>query len=54
LRRAVFSNTNLEKADFYTSYEYRIDPEKNKMKKAIFSAQGLSGLLEKYALVIKP
>jgi uncharacterized protein YjbI with pentapeptide repeats len=54
LRRAVFSNTNLEKADFYTSYEYRIDPEKNKMKKAIFSTQGLHGLLEKYALVIKP
>ncbi len=52
LRRTVFSDTNLEKADFYTSYDYSIDPEKNKIKKARFSLFGLKGLLEKYELNI--
>jgi len=53
LRRAVFMDSNLQKADFYTSYEFVIDPEKNKMKRAIFSAEGLKGLLSKYDLIIK-
>ncbi|GGD17077.1 hypothetical protein GCM10011343_04820 [Flavobacterium orientale] len=53
LRRAVFVDTNLQKADFYSSHNYTIDPEKNKLKKAIFSSQGLKGLLEKYDLVVK-
>jgi uncharacterized protein YjbI with pentapeptide repeats len=53
LRRAVFIDTIANKADFYTSYDYTIDPEKNKLKKAIFSVDGLKGLLEKYDLVIK-
>jgi uncharacterized protein YjbI with pentapeptide repeats len=53
LRRAVFIDTNLEKADFYSSYDFVLDPEKNKLKKAIFSTEGLKGLLSKYDLVIK-
>jgi uncharacterized protein YjbI with pentapeptide repeats len=53
LRRAVFIDTIANKADFSTSYDYTIDPEKNKLQKAIFSVEGLKGLLEKYALVIK-
>ncbi|MEX0596464.1 MAG: pentapeptide repeat-containing protein, partial [Candidatus Paceibacterota bacterium] len=53
LRRAVFIDTILQKADFYTSYDFIIDPEKNKVKKAIFSTEGLRGLLSKYDLVIK-
>jgi len=53
LRRAVFINTIANKADFYTSYDYAIDPEKNKLKKAIFSIDGLKGLLEKYDLIVK-
>ena len=53
LRRAVFMNTIALKTDFYTSYDYSIDPEINKLKKAVFSTEGLKGLLEKYDLVIK-
>lgn len=53
LRRAVFINTIANKADFSTSYDYAFDPDKNKIKKAIFSTDGLKGLLEKYDLVIK-
>ena len=53
LRRAVFIDTIANKADFTTSYDYTIDPEKNKIKKAQFSLEGLKGLLEKYDIVIK-
>ena len=53
LRRTVFIDTILNKADFYTSYDYTIDLEKNKAKKAIFSTDGLKGLLEKYDIIVK-
>ena len=53
LRRAVFINTIANKADFSTSYDYAFDPDKNKIKKAIFSTDGLKGLLEKYDIVVK-
>ena len=53
LRRSVFNNTIANKADFYSSHNYVIDPEVNKLKKAVFSTEGLRGLLEKYDLVIK-
>lgn len=53
LRRAVFIDTTAHKTDFYTSYDYTIDPEKNKLKKAIFSTEGLKGLLEKYDIIVK-
>ena len=53
LRRTVFINTIANKADFSTSYNYTIDPEINKLKKAQFSMDGLKGLLEKYDLVIR-
>ncbi|WP_320816082.1 pentapeptide repeat-containing protein [Flavobacterium sp.] len=52
LRRTVFIKTIANKTDFSTSYNYTIDPEQNKLKKAQFSADGLKGLLEKYDLVI--
>ena len=52
LTRAVFSNTKLEKADLQTSYNFSIDPEINRIKKAKFSLLGLSGLLEKYDIEI--
>jgi len=52
LRRAVFIDTIANKADFSTSYDFTIDPEKNKLKKAIFSTNGLKGLLQKYDIVI--
>lgn len=53
LSRAVFSNTILEKADFRTSYNYSIDPGLNRIKKATFSSADISGLLDKYDIVIE-
>ena len=53
LLRAFFSSTNLESANFRTAFNYVIDPESNRMKKAKFSLLGLSGLLEKYKLDIE-
>jgi fluoroquinolone resistance protein len=52
LQRAVFDGTNLEKVDFSSSFNFSIDPEKNRIKKARFSNQGLSGLLDKYNIEI--
>ena len=45
---ATFENTVLEKCDFRTSFNYSIDPERNRIKKAKFSLAGLAGLLDKY------
>jgi fluoroquinolone resistance protein len=52
LSHATFDRTVLEKTDFRTSYNFSIDPEKNRIKKAKFSTMGLSGLLEKYDIEI--
>ena len=53
LSGTIFENTHLEKADLRTAYNYHIDPESNKLKKAKFSLQGLPGLLDKYGLEIE-
>jgi len=53
LLHAVFDNSVLEKADLRTAINFSIDPERNKLKKAKFSAATLSGLLHKYDLVIE-
>jgi uncharacterized protein YjbI with pentapeptide repeats len=53
LENATFDQTKLEKADLSTAYNYTIDPERNYIKKAVFSSEGLSGLLTKYDLKIK-
>lgn len=50
---ALFDNTNLEKTDFLTSYGYSLDPERNRLKKTIFSSNGLPGLLSKYDIIIE-
>jgi uncharacterized protein YjbI with pentapeptide repeats len=52
LERATFEKTILEKADMSTSFNYSIDPERNMIKKAKFSRNGLAGLLEKYDIEI--
>ena len=52
LLSSTFDNTNLENVDFRTSFNYIIDPEKNIIKNANFSVNGLSGLLEKYKIKI--
>ena len=52
LSGTVFENTNLEHADFRTAFNYSIDPDMNRMKKARFSMTGIAGLLGKYGIVI--
>jgi uncharacterized protein YjbI with pentapeptide repeats len=52
LRGVVFEHTILEKADFRTSYNYSINPELNKIKKAKFSMPGVIRLLDKYDIEI--
>lgn len=52
LLKAVFENTILEKADFSSAYNYSLDPELNKIKKAKFSIPGVTGLLDKYNIEI--
>jgi uncharacterized protein YjbI with pentapeptide repeats len=62
LRYAGFAKCNLENtrflacdlqgADFRTAYNYSIDPDKNQLRKARFSREGIVGLLRKYDIVI--
>lgn len=52
LSNAKFEKTNLEKADFTTAYNYTIDPEINRIKKARFAIPEVIGLLSKYDIVI--
>lgn len=52
LYKAVFSNTILEKSDLRTAVNFSIDPEKNKIKKAMFTVQNVKGLLDKYGIVV--
>lgn len=53
LTQAIFDHTILEKVDFRTSYNYIIDPEINRIKRAKFSVSGVSGLLNKYDIDIE-
>lgn len=53
LKGATFDNTLLEKADLSTAYNYIIDPDRNRVKKARFSKDGLLGLLMKYNIVVR-
>ena len=52
LQKTVFEKTILEKADFTTAYNYSLDPEMNRLKKAKFSLNGVGGLLHKYQIEI--
>jgi fluoroquinolone resistance protein len=54
LLSARFENTMLEKANLITAYNYSINPELNKIKKARFSQSGIAGLLDKYDIEIAP
>jgi fluoroquinolone resistance protein len=52
LSGATFDRTILERTDFRTSYNFSIDPELNKIRKAKFSKEGILGLLDKYDLEV--
>ena len=53
LYRSEFSKAIANKTDFKTSFNYTIDPEKTKIKKAIFSFPEVKGLLFKHELLIQ-
>lgn len=53
LEGAAFGNTNLEKANFSSAKNFTIDPEKNNLKKAVFSKNTIDGLLKKYEIVFR-
>lgn len=50
---AIFEKTILEKADLRTSFNFSIDPELNRIKKAKFSLTTVRGLLDKYNIDIE-
>ena len=52
LLNTTFDDTILEKTDFRTAYNYAFNPERNRVKKARFSTNGLAGLLHKYEILI--
>jgi len=52
LTNAVFDQSNLEKVDFRTSYNYVIDINRNRIKKSQHSLQSIHGLLHKYDIII--
>ncbi|MEO8885410.1 MAG: pentapeptide repeat-containing protein [Mucilaginibacter sp.] len=52
LNETIFNQTDLTGVDFSTAYNYIIEPELNTIKKAIFSSQGLAGLLTTYDIKI--
>ena len=53
LNKTKFDRTILEGVDFSSSYNYSIDPELNRIKKARFSIAGIQGLLDKYDIEIE-
>ncbi len=53
LYRAEFDQANAQKTDFSPSNHYAIRPEKTKIKKAIFSLQGVQGLLLHHEIIVE-
>jgi fluoroquinolone resistance protein len=53
LSKANFQSSSLEQADLRSAYNFSIDPESNRITKAKFSIQNISGLLDKYNLTIE-
>lgn len=53
LALAQFDHSNLEKADFRTAFNFTIESERNRLKKAQFSLEGLVGLLRKYEVEVE-
>jgi uncharacterized protein YjbI with pentapeptide repeats len=52
LYRTLFMKSILDKADFTTSFNYTLDPSKNKIQKAMFSREGVKGLLSKHEIIV--
>ncbi|MBD1393764.1 pentapeptide repeat-containing protein [Mucilaginibacter glaciei] len=52
LDNAIFNRTDLGAVNFARAFNFSIDPELNNVKKAIFSSQGLEGLLTRHQLKV--
>ena len=50
---AIFDQTNLEKVDLRTSFNYSIDITKNKVRKSKHSKISALGLLDNFDVVVK-
>ncbi|TKC01782.1 pentapeptide repeat-containing protein [Pedobacter cryotolerans] len=50
--RAIFMQSTLNGANFSSSFNYVIDPEKNTLRKAKFAQSGLAGLLTNYGIIV--
>ncbi len=53
LHNTVFKRSILNSANLTTALNFNIDPENNRLKKARFAEEGLSGLLKKYDIVVQ-
>jgi len=53
LGAALFDGTGLEGADLRSAVHYSIDPTRNRLRKARFSAEGLRGLLDRTGIIIE-
>ena len=52
LTRSIFDRTVLDKVDFSTAVNFEINPERNRLKKAVFSLNEVKGLLFKHDIVV--
>ncbi len=52
LNSTIFNQTDLTSVNFATAYNFIIEPELNNIRKAVFSSQGLPGLLTTYDIMI--
>lgn len=53
LKSSIFDRTNLENANFYSAYNFSINPSNNKIKSATFSKENCFGLLNTFNIKIK-
>lgn len=53
LLRTTFLKSNLEQADLRSAFNYSIDPESNRLKKARFLIPQVIGLLDRYDIIIE-
>ena len=53
LQHSIFDRTNLENANFYSAFNFSIDPSNTKIKNAIFSKENCFGLLNTFKITIK-
>ncbi|WP_322970362.1 pentapeptide repeat-containing protein [Faecalibacter sp. LW9] len=53
LKNAIFDQTNLEKANLTSSYNFSINPTQNKIKNAKFSRENCLGLLDIFNVKIE-